>query len=36
MFHNNWEMYMEKEILTLPDKNGIIKALPGELSEENI
>ncbi len=27
---------MEKEILPLPDKNGIIKALPGELSEENM
>ncbi len=27
---------MEKVILPLPDKNGIIKALPCELSEENI
>jgi ubiquinone/menaquinone biosynthesis C-methylase UbiE len=27
---------MEKTILSLPDKNGIIKALPPELSEENI
>ncbi len=27
---------MKKEILPAPDKNGIIKALPNELSEENI
>jgi len=30
------EMRMKKEILPAPDKYGIIKALPSELSEENI